>query len=160
MGTDILIRLERKQDNKWQYTEYEFEYFRNYKIFGILAGIRPVIYDQISYARGLPQDIDKRTLLEEEKDNTTDDTILAEFFKDLHGHSWLLLSEILDWFDTSAEKWWGRKAKLREQRLIDIHGNEDRDYDDDISWFEEMIQECVNHFEENPENLRIVFAFD
>lgn len=55
--------------------------FRNYSMFGLLAGVRRVDAGQISEPRGLPEDASEATA------SLVDDN-------DLHSQSWLMLDEL------------------------------------------------------------------
>lgn len=96
MGTDIRVVYEKFENDQWErievYPEYDFS--RNYLLFAILADVRNglgfggtpthVPIEPIDCPRGLPRDY-----------KSPDDH--EDWYGD-HSVSWLMLSEILDYF--------------------------------------------------------------
>lgn len=152
MGCDIHMRLERKVKGKWQYYPYwdEKEYWlvhipRDYDLFGVLANVRSPHDDCISNPRGWPDDIDIRT---KEDDYDEDDNIKFEELCD-HSHSWLLLSEVLDFFNVSNFKW-KKKTKQQERRKKVIEPI-------DMEWLYKIVRENIDP---DTRNIRLIFGFD
>lgn len=105
MGCDIHMYVEYRDDStqNWvsgdlfrmintssgpEYNVVEIYNERNYSLFGILAGVRNMDYEPISYPKGLPKD--------------TCEIIKKEYQKwidDLHSASYLTLRELIDYND-------------------------------------------------------------
>jgi len=160
MGCDIHMRIERKEEGKWTYfpcfytfrdASDKFECIRvrrDYALFSLLANVRThrCFYPGcISQPRGWPEDADTLTLSK----SIYGDGVDYLSFKDMceHSQSWLLLAEILDYIDTSPEKW-GRKTRLRLERIAQI---EEIDFD----WLEP-----IKKIDEDSKNIRLIFGFD
>lgn len=96
MGTDIRVVYEKFENDQWAaidvYPEYDFS--RNYLLFAVLADVRNGLgfggvpthepIEPIDYPRGLPEDY----VNPDDHENWDGD----------HSVSWLMLSEILDYF--------------------------------------------------------------
>jgi len=120
MGCDIHPYIEVKKNGQWEYFDWQKEFqrgtyddgepeynwdkmidsklyiHRNYNLFAVLANVRNgrgfagcptgVSFKPISMPRGLPDDVTEYVKLDSDK-----------WDGDGHGHSWLLLSEVLNY---------------------------------------------------------------
>src|ERR1700733_12950861 len=125
MGTDIHMRIEHKTKNGWRFYSYSNDPLdiiylkRDYTLFDILANgaRRKDVWklNSIDSPRGWPNDCDSETLSGdfEDKDH-------------YHSHSWVLISEVLDFFNVSnsAFKWKNKKEELEDRieliKFIDL----------------------------------------
>lgn len=115
MGADIHIHCEyfkkkywiKDDPGRWENCDiyawnpdtetYEFEdiyQYRDYELFGVLAGVRSNELPQICEPKGLPKDISAKTQEEYNK-----------FGGDAHTPSWLTLTELLQWKKDQKKKW-------------------------------------------------------
>lgn len=91
MGADIHFYIEKLNDNnKWEYIyiknkddEIVTWYPRDYKLFGLLAGVRGDTYDDLTKIRGLPYNMSSEV-------NTT----YEKYKDDYHSATWYMLSEL------------------------------------------------------------------
>jgi hypothetical protein len=96
MGCDITSYVEIKKDDKWMIRgeyfqnldeefpcEFLFYGFRDYELFGVLAGVRSCYYEPISMPKGLPDDVSYIVRKESCE------------FQDYFDHSYFTLKELL-----------------------------------------------------------------
>lgn len=156
MGCDIHIRFEVKKDGVWTYNPYEMKHFRNYDIFAILAGVRgpgPKITKQ--GLRGLPQDIDPKTLIDEGNNGDYDPVSAENWYNWQHSITWYTLAEILKYFDVSDETW-GKKVRLQKERIEEIE-------ELGLDWFDDAIKQAVTDLvghTGSAKDVRMIFGFD
>lgn len=138
MGCDIHVHVELKIDGVWEH--YSSPYvWRNYGLFGLLAGVRGYgDFDPIVAPRGLPDDITKLTRL--------------DYLRDHHHHaSWLNPSEVREVYKIWDRRW--RKDGMDELFGF-VFGN----------GFDAVLEIHHCHHSENEgfwvEDARVVFWFD
>lgn len=89
MGCDIHTLLQVFKNDTWHTVAFDVSSGRHYVRFGILAGVRNGRdYETISEPRGFPKDSD--VALDENGS-------IWDFWLGDHSHSWVLLSEMLDY---------------------------------------------------------------
>ena len=179
IGCDITLHCECRRDGVWHNCDnfewnektktYEFVSiysWRNYDLFGILAGVRSNEFDSIDDPRGLPKDISLKT------------KEMADEWKDSgHSYSWLTLRELLAWKFKQKKKW--KKYKKHYEvvhsttdgtYLVDNEGNMvyKRDHkmlDRLIRLMKDKMDDHIFCFDEDDywmkgDDFRIVFWFD
>lgn len=82
MGCDIHFHVEIKVDGEWQHYGH-INVGRNYRLFGIMAGVRSHDVDPIVDPKGLPDDMNVVTKMDAE-----------QWGRDGHTHSWLSSEEV------------------------------------------------------------------
>ena len=138
MGTDIHIHVEylrRKKGKKprWIHVNKDFEEYRNYQVFGILAGARSDI-EPLFPPRGLPDDVSLETL-----------RIHKDWEGDAHTESWLTTEEF----------------GMCLNALEEIYKRRDPDdYQDE--WLKEyrLVHKYMKDSDDEGEPARIIFWFD
>jgi hypothetical protein len=97
MGCDIHCHLEVKINNKWEH--YSKPYIpRNYKLFGLMAGVRNKSMKPIVLPKGLPIDLSIITKIDWEIWET-----------DAHDTSWFNVDEIKileEYLEKDKDLWW------------------------------------------------------
>ena len=126
IGADIHVHCEyRDRDGVWincdnfewnqEFGKYEFVsvyWYRNYVLFGTLAGVRDVSYGTISEPKGLPKDMSPKTK-----------EFADEWEGDAHSYSYLTMRELLKWRENKIRKW----KKLKKKYKV-THDEYDEDY--------------------------------
>lgn len=146
MGTEINIRVERKQDDIWVESESDKNFYdgRSYDLFSALADVRQSVFREkigpILPLRGWPEDSPSyHNFLIDEADS---DHVLTN-------HTWYTVQEINDWWKANHDK-----------RIVYKHGDGitslGETYADAIGLFFELVKET---FGEEPENVRILLRF-
>ena len=115
MGCDISVHCEYRKDGVWyncdnfewdqEYGRYEFSsiyWYRNYELFGVLAGVRDISYGTISEPKGLPEDISPKTK-----------ELADEWKGDAHSYSYLTMRELLRWKEIKTQRWKKLKKKYK-----------------------------------------------
>ena len=106
MGCDIHAIFQAKDGDKWKDIATGFDEPRHYRLYGVLAGVRNGDIGPISEPRGLPHDFQMDGEYHDIADASFDapwttndgcDPHLQKWMGD-HSHSWLLGSEMLNWF--------------------------------------------------------------
>lgn len=82
MGCDIHLHVEVKVNNKWEHYSHP-QIRRDYRLFGIMAGVRDSSVIPISEPKGLPEDLSLITRIDRDYD--------GEY---MHSESWLDKKEI------------------------------------------------------------------
>ena len=136
MGCDIHVHCEyrsRETNMEWfncdwyrrnpyydkldpEYAESKWELipaydYRNYTLFGILAGVRDRSNPMISAPRSVPEDIHKQTRKEYERE-----------LEWTHSHSWLTLQELIDYMDKYNNVKLSGKISPEAANDLDIFG--------------------------------------
>lgn len=125
-GADIHIHCEYRKDGVWHNCDnfewnyetgrYEFApiyWFRNYDLFGVLAGVRSADVIPIDSPRGLPEDMSLKT------------KEMANVDKDwTHSHSYLTLRELLKWRDRRKREWKKLKKKYGVTHEMNSYGGD------------------------------------
>lgn len=148
MGTDIHVQVEALEDGKWQWVEEAVPpwdaddesnpEWRDYTLFGFLAGVRGSEFEPQFPHRGWPLDADLA-------DDYKSEQFPSWYAEDLHSRTWATLEELRGLN-------WDRKYRLgyHEGNLLDtgfyqwLHG--------------ERMQAVVDKY--GAENIRVLFGFD
>lgn len=83
MGCDIHVHAELKIDGKWEHYSCP-DIKRNYRLFGLMAGVRDYSIQPIASPRGLPEDLSVITKID-----------AARMESDAHSHSYITPKEIV-----------------------------------------------------------------
>lgn len=152
MGCDIHSFTEIKKDGKWQDAGFSPFDWRQYGMYGFLAGVRnysmsPVIAEK----RGFPED----SSLRKEYD---------DWDCDGHSHSWLLLKELLD-YNYNQEIWDRRVTRQIRPNLwsgAELANEGEGEHLSLRDFLGEHYFKDLDKLKEfgDPENVRIVFWFD
>ena len=175
MGCDIHVTLQhRNKDNQWEDADFykslptrQFERvpiydWRNYPLFGLLAGVRSSI-EPIDYPRGIPDDAPDWY----EKVYST---------RDYHSHTYYTLNELIDYLNSIKNPTTlkpivddnGRVLRIGDQVLYTQtqQEEEDEDFDCAVHTLEELVQRCkwrledVSYSIDNPSDFRLLICFD
>ena len=146
MGTDINIKVERKQDGNWVESKSDENFYddRNYDLFSALADIRqreprkPIT--PIKPAQGWPEDSPsyKRYLNDMLPHNDS-----------VGGHNWFTVKELLDWWHDNKN----RHTMYYSDTNVLLHGET---YEEAMGYFFDDV-DCG--FGDDPENVRILVRF-
>lgn len=155
MGADIHVYLERlnKKDKAWepvyiynQDKENVEYYYRDYCLFGLLAGVRGENLEDFTCVRGLPGDVS--TFVQSEYD---------KYSEDFHGATWYTYYELLH-----------MKKYLELAKKIVAKNDDDNFYVYDIECQYNSIRDfimfiqviCAINSVYNMDNLRVIVWFD
>lgn len=138
-----------------EYTTLDWYNNRNYTLFGVLAGVRRRTTRITSECRGIPDDIDPRTIREYVESENNDGTLMGG--ADGHSASWLLLSEILNW-----------PVWVKPQDGADLLRHFVGEYEPELAEACSDFLRCMLELQKyalevhgvGPENVRLVFDFD
>jgi hypothetical protein len=145
MGCDIHAFLEYKNKNKWISKGRIFGGgWRDYEVFGILAGVRTPITPIIPL-RGMPKDACKDAF-----------ESFKEYGCDGHSHTWYMANELIDWNrklvynkKPKFESWYGYSKDFISENKTQI-----------LESYESFIEELEGYLEYEPNVCRIVMFFD
>lgn len=121
MGADIHGIWQRKINDKWEDIPSTYEQRRHYQLFAVLAGVRngygfagvPTgeVITPIAYPRGYPGDfavdendqhpISEANILTQWRREYYDEHEKLDMWMGEHSHSWLLGSEMIDWWENA-----------------------------------------------------------
>ena len=105
---------------------------RNYRLFGVLSGVRDTSMDSIvDWNRGLPDDISQDIC-----------TLTDEWGLDAHSHNHIYMDEIIN------SKYYKMSEKERDE--IGLHSH----------FFSDSVNKILDFVEGDPEDIRLVFWFD
>ncbi len=190
MGTDIHGVFQRHDGSQWVDIESNYEQWRNYQLFAVLANVRNGFgfagtptgeaVKPISEPRGLPRDFEGGT-----------DHESLQIWMGYHSHSWLTGEEMLDWYEAAPEvcqtgilersvyEAWDGKSKpstycadISGARVIVVNDNQiEKDQKPSwthirCNWSSDLKRELVYFFDEVKRlvgqrgRIRFVFGFD
>jgi hypothetical protein len=146
MGTDINIKVERKQNGVWIESESDENFYdgRNYDLFSALADIRQRSHRKpitpIKPPQGWPED------------SPNYQTYLNDMHPDndsVDGHNWFTVRELLDWWRDNKKK----HIMYHSNTNRALHGET---YDSAMGYF---FDDVAGEFGHDPENVRILVRF-
>lgn len=178
MGADIHMAIEvrntYKTDDKWKYLEIKNPFLsykdadgtehidvlepyngRDYELFGILAGVRSDVYDQIDSVRGMPEDASE-AVKERYK--------AEESYGAVHSLTWYTLDELKSWGERKKHFKSANYKELAEydEGLFLETKREDKDMRKRFNTFvydiENFVYMIIGYV--NPRNVRAVIWFD
>lgn len=140
MGCDIHEFVEIKVNGQWVYAG-KIIIYRDYALFGVLAGVRDHDIDPVAEAKGIPSDMSKGLIfiLGRGKFNTVEEIEQNIQYDDYHSHSYLSMEEIYDAQEIYQEYLKGEDCSGIPEQLIKLGELKQHPFVEDVRfvfWFD------------------------